>query len=187
MNFPAAGYNRGFTTHSQRNWNIHSRAVSTTKLLGFTVRTLLIVIFFLSTTYIRAQNKVTGITVSPTQTGSLVYGASSGVTYDITITSDGAATDGSSTLSLNWVTPPTGVTFLPGNTTVTANTLSTNVTLTLSSNGTAPAGNYSFTVTSTDSYGVVTSASNSSFVIDAAPLAITVDNQNKTYGHGNVN
>ncbi len=177
-----ASFLKSHQLSTHRNIVIKSNLSFTGEWFSSLSKIPLILSFSLLAFCTRAQNKVTGITVSPVQTGTLTYGSSSSVTYDINITSDGAASDGSATLSLNWIVP-TGVTFSPAApVSIPSGQTSTDVTLTVSSDGTTPAGTYNFTTTSADSYGDITSASSASFIVNAVPLIISADDQNKTYG-----
>ncbi|MBN9349229.1 MAG: Ig-like domain repeat protein [Chitinophagaceae bacterium] len=142
---------------------------------------VLSILFSFRPSGLQAQNKVTEISVDAAQTGTLTYGISSYVTYNVTIKSDGAATAGSTTLSLNWGTTPAGVSFSPATVTIPAGNTITTATLTVTSAVNTAAGSYSFTVTSTDSYGSITSSSSSSFVVDKATLNVTARASDKVY------
>ena len=128
-----------------------------------------LLLFVLATVGAKASAyKVSKVTVA-TQTGSLVYGTAGSVTYTITLTETGS-TAATTQLSLNW-TAPNGVTatFSSG----TSFNLTGDgqiVTLTMSSSNATPAGDSTFTVTSTS--GARTSAV-VNFIVGAKSLTIT--------------
>ena len=125
-----------------------------------------------------APYAVTAIAVSPAQTGSLIYGTGGSVTYTITLTETGGGSpSANTTFSLNWVTP-SGVSFSP-NTAVTLTGPGQTLSLTLSTTAATPAGNYSFTVTSSN--GSKTSIS-ASFIVSPKALTVTATDPLKTYG-----
>jgi subtilisin-like proprotein convertase family protein len=144
------------------------------------LRASFIIFFSFLMSGIQAQkNLVTDITVSTPQSGPLTYGNVSSVTYTVTLTSPGGTSDGLTVLSLNWAPSLAGVTFPPTSVSVPAANTTTLVPITISTDGTTPAGNYNFTVISSD--GLHTSG-NASFVVDNAPLNITATGQSKVYG-----
>ena len=131
----------------------------------------------------QGQNKVIGIAVPATQTGAITYGTVSSATYVVTLTTDGGSPDGTSDLNLTWSgATPSGISvdFSPVNSILLPATSATqDVTLTITSAANTDAGTYNFTVSSTNdpqTSGTV------SFIVDQAPLVITANDQNKTYG-----
>lgn len=147
----------------------------------FSVKASFIILFSFLAFGVKAQNTVSSIDVSPTQTGTVTYGTSSAATYTVTLTCTHASTDGSTNLNLNWTgLTPAGVTvsFTPSNPiTLTSDVSSIPVTLTITSAPNTNAGTYNFTVTD----GTHPSSS-ASFVIGQSPLTITANGGTKVYG-----
>ncbi len=143
-------------------------------------QSLIVVICLLPCLLAQAQNKVTGIAITPTQVGIVTYGNASSATYTVTLTTDGGSPDGTSDLSLNWVAPAgVSYSFSPASpVTLAAGSISQNVTLTITSDGTTDAGSYNFTVSCTND---VFTSGNASFVVAQAPLTIAALPQTKTY------
>ncbi|CAN5383712.1 hypothetical protein BH10BAC3_BH10BAC3_09740 [soil metagenome] len=144
------------------------------RVLPFSSRVCLL--FFFSFFFLKATAyTVDNVTVS-SQSATLTYGTGGSVSYTITlgmITGPGVSTD----LTLNW-TPPTGVTSAAIPTTALTGNGQT-VTFSVNTTNLTPAGNYSFTVTSSD--GPVISGA-VAFAVFAKPLLITAATQNKSYG-----
>ena len=152
----------------------------TAKILGFA--TLLPLTF--TSNQLQAATSVGSITVSGTQSKSLIYGAGNSVTYNISLTLTGSG-NGSTNLSINWngVAPTgVGVTFSSSNPIYFNNSSPRQfpVILTVATTSNTPAGNYSFTVTESDRSN--TSGSASFIVSKATPTAtLSVSNSPVTY------
>lgn len=127
--------------------------------------------------------KITGLTVSPTQSGAaLTYGTGASVTYTVTITSSTGNQNGSENFTFNWTGgTPTGVTLSPA-TNFNPRGVTTPFTLTVTTSNTTAAGTYNFTITSTHTGGTATSSVSSSLVIGKRALTITATGPAKTYG-----
>jgi len=136
------------------------------------------ILFFATAAF--SQTKITGLTVSASQTGSLIYGTGASVTYTVNITSSTGSGNGSEALSFNWIgNTPTGVTLSPSSLNP-KNT--TTFTLTVTTSNTTSAGTYNFTITSTHTGGTATSPAPSSLVIGTKALTITgLGVSNKVY------
>src|SRR6478609_9036192 len=145
-------------------------------------QSLIVAICLLTGLLAQAQNKVTGITITPDQVGNVTYGSVLSATYTVTLTKEDGLGNGTTNLTVNWLgTTPSGVSISPlfstpvslpdGNTTQ-------DVTLTITSDATTDAGSYSFTVSSTND--VFTSVA-SSFLVDQAVLTVTTVGIDKIY------
>ena len=130
----------------------------------------------------KAQNTVTGLTISA-RSDAITYGTPASVTYSLELALTGDATAGSTDLSLHWIgTPPAEVTYsfspTPPITLNSGETLAS-VILTVIYDGSDDAGTYGFTVSSTSDPHT---SNATSLIIDPALLTIEADDDAKTYG-----
>jgi len=128
--------------------------------------------------YVAAGRSISSITLG-SQSGTVTYGTSGSVTYNVTVNTNGNG-NLSTTLSVTGLpagASPSWSATMP----VTISSSSANYTLTITTSASTPAANSSFTVKATGSNKTQTGT----LVVSPAALTVTAANASRTYGAAN--
>jgi len=138
---------------------------------NFYFKSLIVLLFIiapLSSVFAAPANKINGDPTVGTQSGSITEGMGGTATYSVTFPCTGGGNSNSITGVYAWTSGPTpdGTSFSPTSGTLPGSVSSFNYTLTVTDDGTTPAGTYTFTIQITA--GNTYTSAEVTYVVDAA-------------------